>query len=84
MRPFILLDLYSQRDFIPREVRTWPRQRVLGWLRLFGEVWEWPLPYGGMAAAFRAPSGLTTIFILTDEGKLSIYLGEHSMLAVWD
>jgi hypothetical protein len=30
-----------------------------------------------------ALSGLTTTFILTDDGKLSIFLGDHSMLAVW-
>ena len=83
MRPFVLLDLYSQADFIPQEVRTWPRQRVLGWLRQYGEVREWPMPFGDVASEFRAPSGLTTTFILTDDGKLSIFLGDHSMLAVW-
>ena len=83
MRPFILLDLYSQADFIPQEVRTWPRQRVLAWLRQYGEVREWPMPVGDVASEFRAPSGLTTTFILTDDGKLSIFLGDHSMLAVW-
>jgi hypothetical protein len=56
---------------------------VLGWLRLFGEVWEWPLSVGGVASEFRAPSGLTTTFILTEDGKLSLYLGEHNMLTVW-
>jgi hypothetical protein len=40
MRPFILLDLYSQADYIPPEMRTWPRQRVLDWMRQFGEVHE--------------------------------------------
>jgi len=40
MRPFILLDLYSQADHIPPEVRTWSRQRVLDWMRQFGEVRE--------------------------------------------
>jgi len=83
MRPFILLDLYSQAAFIPPDVRTWPRQRVRGWLRQYGEVQEWPLPFGDMASEFRAPSGLTTTFILTDDGKLSIYLGEHCMVTVW-
>jgi hypothetical protein len=83
MRPFILLDLYSQAAFIPPEVRRWPRLRLLGWLRQYGEVQEWPLPFGDMASEFRAPSGLTTTFILTDDGKLSIYLGEHHMVTVW-
>ncbi len=83
MRSFMLLDLYSQADFVPMEVRTWPRQQILEWLRQFGEVQEWPLTFGGTATLFRAPTGLTTTFILTDEGQLSIFLGEHSMWAVW-
>jgi hypothetical protein len=41
------------------------------------------MPFGDVASEFRAPSGLTTAFILTDDGKLSIFLGDHSMLAVW-
>ena len=86
MRPFILLDLYSQADFIPQEVRSWPRQRMLAWLCQYGEVREWPLVAGNdshMAVEFRVLSGLTTTFILTDEGKLSIFVGEHSIRIVW-
>jgi hypothetical protein len=84
MRHFILLDLYSQADYIPPEVRTWPRQRVLDWMSQYGEVQEWPLPRGETASQFRAPTGLATTFMLTEDGKLSIYLGEHCLLAVWD
>jgi hypothetical protein len=87
MRPFILLDLYSQAEFIPHEVRTWPRQHVLAWLRQYGEVQEWPLHAGNemiVATEFRAASGLTTTFILSDEGNLSIFMGEHSMRTVWN
>ena len=86
MRPFILLDLTSQAEFIPHEVRTWPRQRVLAWLRQYGEVQDgWPR-YGGdeMITEFRAASGLTTDFILSDEGKFSIYMGEHYWWRVWE
>ena len=84
MRPFILLDLYSQADCIPPEVRTWPRHCVLTWMRQFGEVREWPLPSGETAAQFRALSGLTTTFVLSEDGKLSIYIGEHTILAIWN
>ncbi|HEV2459582.1 MAG TPA: hypothetical protein VGS80_14595 [Ktedonobacterales bacterium] len=84
MRPFILLDLYSQTDYIPPEMRTWPRRRVLDWMRQYGEVHEWPLPHRGTASLFRAPTGLTTTFNLTEDGQLSIYLGDHRMQAVWD
>lgn len=40
MRPFVLVDLYSQMPYLPREMRSWPRERVLMWMRLFGEVWQ--------------------------------------------
>lgn len=84
MRPFILLDLLSQADCVPAEVRTWPRQQVLDWMRLYGEVREWPLSTGEMASDFRAPSGLATVFMLTEDGTLTIYLGEHRLLTVWE
>jgi hypothetical protein len=83
MRPFILLDLNSQADFIPREVRVWPRQRVVAWLRQFGDVREWSTPFGETAAVFRTPTGLTTTFMLTDEGRLKIFLYEHVMRETW-
>lgn len=72
----------SQADFIPQEVRKWPRQRVLGWLRQYGEVREWPIQRGYVATQFRAPSGLATTFLLTEEGKLSIFVGDHSIRAI--
>jgi hypothetical protein len=84
MQLFILLDLSSQADCIPPEVRAWPRQRVLDWMRQYGEVREWPLPFTGTASEFRAPTGLATTFVLTEDGKLSIYCGDHRMQAVWD
>lgn len=88
MRPFILLDLYSQADFIPQEVRTWPRQRVLAWLRQYGDVQEFSVPYmhgAPMTSQFRAPTGLRTGFILSDEGTLRIFVSEDSltMRIVW-
>ena len=71
MRSFMLLDLHSQANFIPMEVRTWPRQQILEWLRHYGAVQEWPITFAGTAMLFRAPTGLTTTFILTDEGQLA-------------
>lgn len=38
MRRFILIDLYSQMPYLPLEMRSWPRERVLMWMRQFGEV----------------------------------------------
>lgn len=42
MHQFMLVDLYSQAEFIPREVRQ-PPERFLAWLRQFGEVKSWPV-----------------------------------------
>lgn len=38
MRSFVLIDLYSQMPFLPQEMHSWPRERVLMWMRQFGEV----------------------------------------------
>jgi hypothetical protein len=85
-RPFILLDLTSQADYIPHETRRWPQRRMFAWLRQYGEVLEFPVRAEDnveMAAMFIAPTGLTTTFFLTDEGHLRLYLGEHVMKTVW-
>ncbi len=44
MQEFILVDLAAQMPFLPRYARAWPRERLLAWLRVWGEVWqvEWP------------------------------------------
>lgn len=85
-RPFILLELTSQADYIPHEVRRWPRRQMFAWLRQYGEVLEFPVQAGDnveAAAMFIAPTGLTTTFFFTDEGCLRLYLGEHVMRTVW-
>jgi hypothetical protein len=38
MSEFVLIDLRSQITFLPRQMRTWPREHILGWLRIYGEV----------------------------------------------
>ena len=38
MRPFVLIDLWSQASHLPREVRSWPWERFVSWLELFGQV----------------------------------------------
>lgn len=84
--PFILLDLRSQASFIPCAVRAWPRQGILAWLCQYGDVQEWPIVVGEetqVVSQFRAPTGLTTIFLLQRDGKLSIFEGEHTMRTVW-
>jgi hypothetical protein len=38
MRRFILVDLHSQMRYLPQEMRFWPRERLLLWMRQYGEV----------------------------------------------
>src|SRR6476646_7744170 len=40
VRSFTLVDLVSQAEYIPLEVRAWPRERILAWLAQNGEVWR--------------------------------------------
>jgi hypothetical protein len=38
MREFILIDLQTQMPYLPQAMRDWPRERILAWLRVWGEV----------------------------------------------
>src|SRR5262249_52143575 len=38
IRLFVLIDLWSQANYLPREVRSWPWERFVCWLELFGQV----------------------------------------------
>ena len=81
----MLVDLYSQADFIPTEVR-YPPERVLAWLKQFGEVKPWPVPAGdGVQTwyAFRPPSGLETRFRFDEDGTLVVHLFEHATRQFW-
>jgi hypothetical protein len=40
MRRFHLVDLYSQMPYLPAEMRDWPREHVLAWMGLWGDVWQ--------------------------------------------
>ncbi len=40
MRLFHLVDLYSQMPYLPVQMRDWPREHVLAWMGLWGEVWQ--------------------------------------------
>jgi hypothetical protein len=87
MRYFVLLDLLTQADYLPPEMQTWPQERFLSWLRLFGEVLPWPLPrFSALMAAthrlpdrivmtwlFRAPTGRETHFVISKRGQFAIF-----------
>jgi hypothetical protein len=85
-RPFILLDLHTQAEFIPQEVRKWPRDRILAWFRQFGEVREYPIDVGDVPiinVLFIAPTGLRAGFILYDNGRL-LMVGDHTTWVGWE
>ena len=74
MRTFILVDLRTQMPYLPQEMRDWPRERVLAWLRQYGEVreletWTWPQ---GKAYVFCSWVGLYTSFVLTETGQMFV------------
>ncbi len=59
MDSFHMVDLYSQMPYLPQRMRGWPQERVLAWMRLFGEVWQMDR---SKAPSFRR---------MTDSGALS-------------
>jgi hypothetical protein len=71
---FVLVDLYDQAAFIPRDIRT-PPERFLAWLRRFGEA-EGRLVFKKgrymEAYAFRSMTSLESSFRYDDEGELHV------------
>lgn len=55
-RPFILLDLTSQADYIPHEVHRWPRRQIFAWLRQYGDVVKFPVRTADTLYGFRTGS----------------------------
>jgi hypothetical protein len=75
MHEFILVDLTTQMHYLPRSMQTWPRERVLAWLRVWGDVWKIDSvgPYETPNAfAFRSWCGRWTNCELTTDGRMYI------------
>lgn len=75
LREFVLIDLTSQMPYIPREARDWPRERLLSWLRVWGDVVMLDIPPARLGEDmywFRSWSGCSTTFALSTEGHLFI------------
>jgi hypothetical protein len=73
-RPFILIDLDSQAEFLPVEIRTWTLDRFLAWLRPFGAV-DQAIRHGDVRPSgwlFRHASGRWTAFAFTADGRFYI------------
>ena len=79
MREFVLLDLNTQMPYLPRFMKEWPREEILRWLRLYGEVKEsnraHTPSYPGMLMDvyyFRSRHGPQCGFILQERGAMFI------------
>lgn len=76
-REFILVDLYTQMPYLPRVARTWPRDRLLAWLSVWGEVRAIDYPPeltspDRQTFAFRSWVGLYASFVLTNDGRMIV------------
>jgi hypothetical protein len=74
VREFVLIDLQSQLPYLPPRMRTWPRERLLRWLAVWGEVRKIEqLSYPDADTySFGSWIGLRTGFILTHDGRMFI------------
>jgi len=74
MRGFVVVDLFTQADYVPQEIRT-PPERFVAWLRQYGRVETWPVYRDGQVKdvyAFRSASDLEATFWFDDAGELHI------------
>lgn len=75
LREFVLIDLTTQMPYLPAFTREWPRERLLAWLRVWGEVYKIETPYSTPDDgwfAFRSWIGLMTPFVLSSDGHMYI------------
>jgi len=70
MREFVLIDLRSQMPFLPLFMKKWRRNKLLAWLKIYGELRVFDEQKD--TYFFHAWSGLDTFFILTTDGHMSI------------
>ncbi len=69
---FVVIDLYSQLDAVNAHIKGWDRQRILMWLRLFGEV-SGPFQLGmAETLVFRSVCARTTGFYFNEQNEILI------------
>lgn len=66
-----MVDLHAQAMVVACHVQWWPRQRVLTWLALHGKLRRQYLDDPDTYLFF-APSGLSTGFVLREDGEFFI------------
>lgn len=85
MRVFVLVDLDTQAEWLPSEVRAWRPERFLSWLQLYGEMVEFDAPRLGYSVGtrlfgFRAPSGRVTSFTLTEQDGFCVSFPRYRVI----
>ena len=74
---FRVVDLAAQGCAVARYVAGWPRDTLLAWLRLFGDVRQ-PVDTDDTLHWFTSRSGLSTGFVITHEGRF-LLVGDHTI-----
>ncbi len=77
MSDFILVDLNSQADAFARHIKGWSVDRILDFMRKYGEVRVIFERYNDKAYAFHSNSGKRSRFRFTEDGQLVI-LGDNT------
>lgn len=92
MRYFVLVDLMTQAEFLPPEMQTWSQERVLSWLRLFGEVTprliDWAVKYGYAdhpitVWLFRSLSGREAHFVVSKSNQFALLIAGARVYQLW-
>jgi hypothetical protein len=74
VRGFVVVDLYTQAEFVPREVQA-NAEGFVSWLRGYGKVGSLPRYTGDPADrvyVFRSVSDLETSFWFDEQGALHV------------
>jgi hypothetical protein len=71
-----VIDLDAQAVAVAKHIQGWEKDSILSWLRRYGEL-EPAHPGNPNAYLFRSFSGITTGFVLGENGKLTI-VGDHT------
>ncbi len=71
MHDFVLVDLRSQIEFLPQQVRNGSQEAFLRWLGQHGEVSEWS-HQDSTFYSFRSWWGIETNFIFPRDGDIYV------------
>jgi hypothetical protein len=83
MRPFVLIDLWSQARFIPEEIRGWTEEQFIQWLERFGAVERIELPaLYETHCYFRSVCGPCSTFRISATEGL-VLIGDHFLMRPW-